>query len=210
MSRWALVPVKARAAGKGRLSAVLEERERVALVQTMLEHVLQELGRCGQLDGIAVLSPEPHALPAGSVWINDAGAEMNAAIRAALSALTARGATHAVIVAADLPQLAAHEVSALIAASEGPGIAVAPDRHGGGTNALALALPSDFVPHFGEQSFARHLAESLKLHIAPVIVRLPGLEFDVDVAEDLALLAARHDPRYAWPPRPSTTSDKPR
>jgi hypothetical protein len=50
----------------------------------------------------------------------------------------------------------------------------------------------------------------MKLQSAPAIVRLPGLEFDVDVAEDLALLAARHDPRYAWPPRPSTTSDKPR
>jgi 2-phospho-L-lactate guanylyltransferase len=195
MSCWALVPVKARAAGKRRLSAVLDEAARAALVQGMLEHVLGQLRRCASLDGIAVMSADPNGLPPDILWIGDAGVEINESLRGALSALSVRGAKRGVVVAADLPWLSAAEVSALIAASEACGIALAPDRHDSGTNALALALPSRFCTHFGPGSLALHRAESTRLGLTPAIVRLSGLEFDVDVPGDLTLLDRGRNPR---------------
>jgi 2-phospho-L-lactate guanylyltransferase len=195
MSCWALVPVKARAACKRRLSAVLDEAARAALVQGMLEHVLGQLRRCASLDGIAVMSADPNGLPADVLWLGDAGTELNESLRGALSVLSARGAQRAVVVAADLPWLSAAEVGVLIAASEACGVALAPDRHDSGTNALALALPSRFCTHFGPASLALHQAEATRLGLTPAIVRLSGLEFDVDVPEDLARLELGHNPR---------------
>ena len=199
MSCWALVPIKARAACKGRLCGVLEQPARASLVQAMLQHVLEQLRHCAALDGIAVMSPQQHGLPTDILWIGDSGAEINESLRAAFCALSARGAQRCLVIAADLPWLTAAEVSALVAASEATRLALAPDRHGSGTNALALALPSEFCTRFGPASFALHRAESTRLALRPAIVRLPGLEFDVDVPEDLILLARRPDPRFGVP-----------
>jgi 2-phospho-L-lactate/phosphoenolpyruvate guanylyltransferase len=189
VSCWALVPVKARAAGKARLSGVLDTPSRSALVIAMLEHVLAVLHECPLLHGVAVMTPDRGTLPADVLWLADTGGDVNQSLHAALGTLSARGVRRAAVVAADLPLLAADEVAALIRASEAAGVALAPDRHGGGTNALALALPSGFCPHFGRGSLALHRAEAAKLGVTAATVRLPGLECDVDEPEDLALLA---------------------
>jgi 2-phospho-L-lactate guanylyltransferase len=199
MSSWALVPVKARTAGKARLSSVLDASARAALVTTMLDHVLDALRDCAGLAGIAVMTPEPNMLPADVLWLRDSTDDVNQSLRAALGILSARGARHATVVSADLPLLAADEVAALIHASQASGVALAPDRHGGGTNAIALALPSAFCSHFGRGSFALHLAEAAALGVTAATVHLRGLEFDVDEPEDLALLARRNAGRYALP-----------
>jgi 2-phospho-L-lactate/phosphoenolpyruvate guanylyltransferase len=196
MSCWALVPVKARGAGKRRLADALDEEARAALVQAMLEHVLAALRRSPAIERIAVMTPDQDSLPADIQWIGDVAQEVNQSLRAALEVLTTRGATRAVVLSADLPFVTAAEVGSLLAASEAPGIALAPDRHGSGTNAVALALPSNFQPHFGPGSLARHVTESARSGLTPAILHLPGLEFDLDDAADLTLLRERADPRY--------------
>ena len=196
MSVWALVPVKARAAGKQRLAAVLDEAGRVRLVRAMLAHVLEVLRGCRQLDGIAVLTPDPQALPAGIVWLADAAADMNGAVQAGLTALAARGARHAAVISADLPRLTVSEVEALLAAGLENGVALASDRHGSGTNALALSLPARFRPQFGSGSLARHLDQARELSLSAAHLALPGLAFDIDEPEDLALLQ-QQDGAYA-------------
>jgi 2-phospho-L-lactate/phosphoenolpyruvate guanylyltransferase len=189
MSCWALVPVKARGAGKQRLGGALDELERAKLVETMLAHVLAVLRRSPGVDAIAVVTPDRERLPADVLWLEDPGPDVNAALHAALAALTARGAHRAVLVSADLPKLEAYEVTALIEASERHTIALAPDRHGSGTNAIALALPSGFRPQFGPASLTAHVAEAARLGARCELVRLPGLACDVDEPEDLGLLA---------------------
>jgi 2-phospho-L-lactate/phosphoenolpyruvate guanylyltransferase len=200
VSCWALVPVKARAVGKARLSGVLDTPSRSALVIAMLEHVLAVLHDCALLDGVAVMTPDRGTLPADVLWLGDAGGDVNQSLRAALGMLSARGVHRAAVVSADLPLLAADEVAALIRASEAAGVALAPDRHGAGTNAMALALPSNFCPHFGRCSLALHRAEAARLGVTAATVRLPGLELDVDEPEDLALLARRDTGRYGLTP----------
>ncbi|HSY04491.1 MAG TPA: 2-phospho-L-lactate guanylyltransferase [Steroidobacteraceae bacterium] len=188
MSAWALVPVKTRAAAKSRLAAALDARARAALVTAMLAHVLGELRRCPELDGIAVMTPGAERLPDEVLRLKDSAADFNESLCSAFAALAARGCSRVAVVAADLPRLEAAEVSALLVAAEKTRIALAPDRHGTGTNALALALPSRFRPRFGPGSLRRHLAEAAALGVGAATVQLPGLAFDVDEPEDLALL----------------------
>lgn len=201
MSFWALVPVKARAAGKQRLAAVLDEAGRARLVRVMLAHVLEVLRGCRQLGGIAVLTPDPQALPAGVVWLADAAADMNGAVQAGLTALAARGARHVAVISADLPRLAASEVEALLAAGREHGVALASDRHGSGTNALTLSLPARFRPQFGSGSLARHLAQARGLSLTAAQLRLPGLAFDIDEPEDLELLQQADGAYASFMPR---------
>ena len=60
-------------------------------------------------------------------------------------------------------------------------VAIAPDRHRLGTNALALRRAAQFTFAFGEASFARHRTA------APwsAVIERPGLRFDVDTPADL-------------------------
>ena len=78
-------------------------------------------------------------------------------------------------------------------AAAAPGsVAIAPDRHGLGTNALSLPLPAaaGFLFAFGDDSFARHRAEAERLGLAVEAVHNLRLERDVDLAEDLPDAAA--------------------
>jgi 2-phospho-L-lactate guanylyltransferase len=196
MGCWALVPVKARGTGKQRLAAVLDETARSALMQAMVQHVLEVMRQCTVIDRIAVVTPDREVLPPDAEWLPDAGREVNRELRAALDSLDTRGVRRVALVAADLPLLTADEVTALVTASAAGRIAVAPDRHGSGTNAVALTLPTSFQPHFGPGSLARHSAEATRLGVGMALVERPGLAFDVDEPEDLTLLEAHADPRY--------------
>lgn len=191
MNSWALVPLKARAAGKQRLAAVLADEARAALVQQMFTHVLSALRGCSSLAGIAVVTAEPEVLPPQLLWLSDPASGMNGAVLSALSELSTRQVSHCVVVSADLPQLTSADVSALLAVAAERGLALAPDRHGRGTNALALELPTRFRPQFGLDSLARHRRQAAELALTSTLVRRPGLEFDVDEPEDLALLRER-------------------
>ena len=64
MSTWALVPVKARHAGKQRLVATLGDEARARLIRRMLDDVLSALAACPAIEGTLVMSPERDTLPA--------------------------------------------------------------------------------------------------------------------------------------------------
>jgi 2-phospho-L-lactate guanylyltransferase len=94
------------------------------------------------------------------------------------------------VLPADLALLSAADIDALVAALPefGPGLVLAPDRHGSGTNAL-LARPAGVVGHhFGHGSFEAHSAAARDLSIACVVVETPGLALDVDSQDDLELI----------------------
>ena len=196
MTCWALVPVKARGTVKQRLAPTLDATARSALMSTMVRHVLEVLRQCPSIKRIAVVTPNSEALPEDVYWLPDAGREVNQELRAALDSLSALRVSRVALVSADLPFLSPDEVAALVAASAGGRIALAPDRHGTGTNAVALSLPTSFQPYFGPGSLVRHTAEAARLGVEPALVERPGLAFDVDEPEDLTLLEARADPRY--------------
>jgi len=198
VSTWALVPVKARHAGKQRLVAALGDGQRTQLVRCMLDDVLATLAACHEIDGTLVMSPERDGLVPAVQLLHDPAVGMNAALDLALARLQQRGATCVAVIAADLPLLKPGEVTALVAAARTAGAALAPDIRGAGTNAVCLALPTGFRFHFGPGSFALHQAEAARGGITAATVAQPGLGFDIDEAADLAALKVQGLDRYGF------------
>jgi len=76
----------------------------------------------------------------------------------------------------------------LLDAAEATGLAIAPDRHGSGTNALALGDGRPFAFSFGADSYHLHRRQ-ISGHWR--MVPAPGLAIDIDTPTDLALAVAR-------------------
>ena len=177
--RWtALVPMKQGAETKSRLAGVLDAPARKALAEAMAAHVVDRLREVEAIADIHLLAPAP-APGLDVAWLADGGAGLNAELAKASIAL---GEGPLLVLHADLPLLQRDDVEALLTAARQAGAAIAPDRHGGGTNALAMARRDDAAFLFGSDSFARycrHLPQA-------AIVRRPGLAFDLDTPDDLA------------------------
>ena len=179
-----VIPFKLAGSRKTRLAERLGPMERELLALSMLNHVA---GAVRGEAAVALLCAEP---PAGWIgaWLPDHGGGLNAELA------RARGDGAFAVIHADLPLIGADDVRLLLAEAEGHGAAIAPDRHGVGTNAIALATetPIDFA--FGAASFARFAAQCP----GAAIVRRPGLAFDVDTAADLDA-AIRNGFRFSLP-----------
>ena len=190
MTTWVVTPVKAPEVCKTRLAPVLGDAERQAVVAAMLTTVVTAARSAEGVDEVLLLGPSDHGLRPAPRRLDDPGGGLNAALAAALTAASAANADRLVILAGDLPNLAALDVEAL--AQLGPDeLGVAPDRAGVGTNALSLPLPqaSDFRFRYGDESCTRHQAEAERLGLTVRIIRSPGLELDVDAPGDLAAVS---------------------
>lgn len=174
----AIVPLKAAAERKTRLVGALGSAEKAALAEGMADHVIATLAGVPAIGAIRVLSPAPGDIP-GTVWEPDHGEGLNAELDR-VCAVLAGGPV--LIVHADLPLLGADDVTALIAAAQVAGAAIATDRHGTGTNALAMRAAACVGFAFGPDSLALHL------HRLPdaTVVRREGLAIDIDTADDIA------------------------
>ncbi|MBW8755746.1 MAG: 2-phospho-L-lactate guanylyltransferase [Sphingomonadales bacterium] len=184
MTTWAVIPLRASPESKSRLAAVLDAPARAALVEAMLARVLDAARSARNVSRVCLLGTAPAALPADVTVLAEPGGGLNAA---AASALAQVACSRVVIIHADLPQVTAQDLELLAAAPEGT-IAIAPDRHGTGTNAISLPLPAakGFSFAFGPDSFARHKAEADRLGLKLEEVHSQGLARDVDEPDDLA------------------------
>lgn len=194
---WALVPIKLRAECKGRLAGRLVAEARLSLVRLMLERVLTALRASRTIDRIVIVSPERDTVPPDIPVLEDSGHGLNAALDTARQMLVEQGAGELVVLPADLPMITAADINTLVESGRRTGFALATDVAGKSTNALYLSAPAAFRFHFGPGSRRRHFKEAMRLGLKPELVRTPGLEFDLDVAEDLIRLQACADPTYA-------------
>jgi 2-phospho-L-lactate guanylyltransferase len=191
MTCWAIIPVKASPESKSRLAAVLDATERAALVDAMLARVLEAAAEARNVDRVALIGTPRIAPPEGVDQFSEPGGGLNAAVASAFDEAAAKGARRVVFIHGDLPLITARDLELLAAAPAGE-IAIAPDRHGTGTNALSLPLPEarGFSFAFGPDSFALHNAEAERLGLRIEEIHSPGLAKDVDEPEDLADAAA--------------------
>ena len=112
---------------------------------------------------------------------------LNAGLEQARREALGDGIETLVVLHGDLPNLAADDVTALLAAVPQPsGVAIAPDRAEGGTNGLALRPPDAIGFWFGVGSFEAHRAAAAAAGVPIVEVHRPGLAFDLDTPADLA------------------------
>lgn len=187
-----VIPVRAFDGAKSRLGAVLDAEERRDLVERLLRRTVAAALATPGVRDVLVVSPDPEVLEvaarAGARTVLQQSRGLNPAIHEARAA--ARGAGRLLVVPADIPGVSPEALSAIIAAGDAagtPGVTLAPDRHGRGTNALLLDPPDVIDPAFGGDSRAGHawLASSADAAFSEV----PGaLALDVDTPDDLLLM----------------------
>ncbi len=193
-----IIPVKGTANGKTRLAGVLNGAARARLMDAMRDRVVAAARGARAIDEICLLGPAVFGSTGRLTILADPGGGLNVALTSALA--QSGNVARVIIVHADLPQLTADDVEPL-AASPADTVAIAPDRHGSGTNALSLPLPAaaDFVFAFGVGSFALHTTEILRLGLKRAVITSPGLARDVDVPDDLPDAADCFEADYLKP-----------
>jgi 2-phospho-L-lactate guanylyltransferase len=117
----------------------------------------------------------------------DEGGHSGAALAGVAHAL-ALGAACAVLLPGDCPLLDPRELERLLTGMPERFVAIVPDRHGTGTNALALAPAEVIRPAFGEGSCARHVAAAREAGIPYAVEELPSLALDLDTPADVVAL----------------------
>jgi 2-phospho-L-lactate guanylyltransferase len=193
MKATAVIPVKRFAEAKRRLAAGLDGEQRRSLVAAMLADVLDAVAAARMVERIVIVSDEPGAAGPAA----DAGAELipdtpaaghSEATLAGIENAVARGAQGVVLLPGDCPLLDPRELDRLLTGVPETYVAVVPDRHGSGTNALVLAPPAAIRPAFGEGSCARHVAAAREAGIPYGVEELTSLGLDLDTPADIIAL----------------------
>lgn len=193
MNATAILPVKRFGAAKQRLAAGVGRERRATIVAAMLEDVLEAIGATNLVERTIVVTSEPRAVElataAGAEIVADPdeGGHSGAAL-AGIARARELGAECALLLPGDCPLLDPRELERLLTGLPGSYAAIVPDRHGTGTNALALAPPDAIAPAFGEGSRARHVAAAREAGVPHSVEELPSLALDLDTPADIIAL----------------------
>lgn len=193
MSGIAVLPVKRFDLAKQRLAAGIEAARRRVLIEAMLEDVLEAIGEARTVERTIVVSNEPRAVEmAGAVGAEivpepEAGGHSEATL-AGIGRAREQGATRVVLLPGDCPLLEPREVDRLLTGVPSPYVAIVPDRHGTGTNALLLSPPDVIEPSFGEGSRARHVTAAREAGVPFAVEGLASLAIDLDTPADVVAL----------------------
>jgi 2-phospho-L-lactate guanylyltransferase len=189
----AVLPVKRFAEAKQRLAAGIDDERREALVAAMLEDVLEAIGKARSIERTIVVSDEPDAVAragrVGAEVVPDPGdgGHPGAAL-AGIARAEQLGAECVALLPGDCPLLDPRELDRLLTGVPVEYVAIVPDRHGTGTNALVLAPPGAILPAFGAGSCARHLAAAREAGIPYAVEETTSLALDLDTPADIVAL----------------------
>ena len=123
-------------------------------------------------------------IPPGVSWMRQTGAGLNEGLSEWLSL---ERPARWLVVLPDLPYLTAKDLEDLLTLCPDQGLALAPDRHRRGCNALASSgCQPELV--FGKDSFLRFQAQPW----AQAVVERSGLANDIDTLDDWNCLACQH------------------
>jgi 2-phospho-L-lactate guanylyltransferase len=198
MGIWAILPVKPLRRGKSRLAPVMEGLQRTTLNECLLENTLRILQSHPQIDNTLVISRDPQALAMARRYgartlLEQSGSNLNRALEISTSLIRRSTYRGVLIVPADLPLVTGEDLAMLIDFSKRPPVvAIAPDRHRQGTNALLVCPPGLIRYTFGIGSFERHCELARAAGARLEIVERPGLALDLDLPEDLDLVRASY------------------
>jgi 2-phospho-L-lactate guanylyltransferase len=196
----AILPVKRFAEAKRRLAAGIDDARRAELAAAMVADVLEAIGEARTIERTIVVSGDPVAqelaAEAGAEVVPDPADQGHVeAAMAGVARAEADGATCAVLLPGDCPLLDPRELDRLLTGVPERYVAVVPDRHGTGTNALALAPPDAIRPAFGEGSCARHVAAAREAGVPFAVEELPSLALDLDTPADIVALTRELEAR---------------
>ena len=195
MRTLAIVPIKSLVNAKQRLAAALAGGTRRTLVQAMFSDVLGALRRTDGVDAIAVVTDDAVAesLVSGDrVALLPDGREdgQSQATKIGIEYAREHGFDRVLLLPGDTPLMSPVEVEELLmrCRRDEIGVAIVPDRHGTGTNALVINPPDTFEPSFGPGSLERHVSQAREAGVVYRVEHVPSLALDVDTPDDLAAL----------------------
>jgi 2-phospho-L-lactate/phosphoenolpyruvate guanylyltransferase len=196
----AVLPVKRFDDAKRRLAGGIDDERRRALAAAMVADVLEAIGAARTIERTIVVSGDPVAqelaAEAGAEVVPDPGdaGHVEAAL-AGIARAEAEGASCVVLLAGDCPLLDPRELDRLLTGVPARYVGIVPDRHGTGTNALALSPPDAIVPAFGEGSCERHVAAARQAGVPFDVEKLASLGLDLDTPADLIALTRELEAR---------------
>jgi 2-phospho-L-lactate/phosphoenolpyruvate guanylyltransferase len=184
-----VIPIRAFAVGKARLSGSLDPAPRAELAEWMADQVL---AAAGELPVVVVSSAEDvRAWGARNrVTVIDDPTGLNRAAAAGVAWCAGNGLVRAIVAHADLPRAPVGGLVGLAADAALPIVTVVPCHRDDGTPVASIPTATTFRFAYGPGSFRRHLASAREAGLAVRVVRDPLLGFDVDVPSDLAALTA--------------------
>ena len=193
MKATAILPVKRFSGAKQRLAGGIDDERREALVAAMLEDTLEAIAAARSIERTIVVSGDPRAqeivAASGAEVLPDPSDEGHVpAVLAGIARAEAGGAECVVLLPGDCPLLDHKELDSMLTGLPAHFVAVVPDRHGTGTNALALAPPGAIRPAFGEGSCARHVAAAREAGVPYAVEELASLGLDLDTPGDVVAL----------------------
>jgi 2-phospho-L-lactate guanylyltransferase len=205
---WAVVPAKGFDRGKSRLAPALSDAARAAFARRLFDHVLGAATASRALAGVLVTTDAADVAAAaaahgaavrldgaelaGGASDGDTRPRLARVVDAGLADVAARGAEAALVLMADLPQLEAGDVAALVAALDEAPVVLVRASDGTHTNALGLRPPTAIASAFGrDDSFAAHAAAARAAGLDVRVVESARVAFDVDGPEDHARWLAR-------------------
>jgi 2-phospho-L-lactate guanylyltransferase len=189
----AILPIKSFDEAKQRLRDELDPTPRRALVEAMFSDVLIALRRAKLVDQVLVVSADNVAqrIAGGydAMVVQDEDAGHNQAAAQGAARALELGVDRVLMVPGDCPLISPMELDGLLGhPAPAPSVLIVPDRHGSGTNALALSPPSAIVPAFGEGSGARHVALARAAGVPFGVEELGSLGLDLDTPADVIAL----------------------
>lgn len=200
MKATAVLPVKRFDAAKQRLATGIDDERRRRLVAAMVGDVLEAIGEARTIERTIVVSSEPVAqgiaASAGADVVPDApeSGHIDAAL-AGIAWAEDDGADCVVLLAGDCPLLDPRELDRLLTGVPDRYVAIVPDRHGTGTNALVLSPPNAIVPSFGEGSCLRHVEAARAAGVPFGVEELSSMGLDLDTPADVIALTRELEAR---------------
>jgi 2-phospho-L-lactate/phosphoenolpyruvate guanylyltransferase len=200
--RTLLLPVKDFRDAKQRLSARLTPSQRAGLARAMLNDVLTAISRARMPERVVVFTASDQVADIARHYNFDIIEEVSvrghsAAVNEMVQELSSN-ASQILAIAADLPLLESNDVDCMFELSKSD-INLVASLDGTGTNAVLFLLPARIEMQYGADSLQRHLSSARAAGLGTHVLSVPGIEFDVDTPEDLALFRQRGSERSsAW------------
>ena len=191
----AIIPVGTLEAAKSRLGGALDAEERQDLAERFLTRTLGAALAVDRLADVLVVSPDREVLQRaaemGARTLRQRTSGLNAGLAEAREDVVAGGAGAILVLPIDLPFVTAEAIAAVLAPIDRGGpdarVVLVTDRHGTGTNVLALGPPDAIDFRFGPDSRQAHREAAAAAGAAYIEIGGP-LAFDLDTPADLVLV----------------------
>jgi 2-phospho-L-lactate guanylyltransferase len=193
-----LLPVKDLKNAKKRLMGVLTPEERFGLAEAMLADTARAVRAVRGANKVFVITNYEPVISLAEIngWEilrEERQVSESDSVDAASRICEKEGVKALLRVPLDLPLLQSSDIDELLEFEcPAPASVIVPSRDGTGTNALLRMPPTLFRSHFGNGSFAKHLAEAESARARVMVRRNARLEMDVDDESDLRALL-EHD-----------------